>query len=145
MTECTLKDQTPTTTITFASFKEITDRYDDKYFTVIALPDNETPIIVTLLGWEHMVKIKFQLVNDEAFPGSGKSAADKWADLVTLVKSGGDSEGLLTLTFDSEDSTPSSPQTESYTGAVKNLSKRTEAGEHVTKIDGQFEFYEGEF
>jgi len=144
MPTLTLKDHTPTTTITFASFEEITDRIDDKNFVIAGMPENEPSLIVPLLSWIQMLKIKFQLKNDATFPTSGESAADKYANLKTLIRTGGDSKGLLTLTFDSEDSTEGTPQLESYNGSVKNLQKRSIAGEHVTKIDGSFEFYEGE-
>ncbi len=144
MTTLTLKDSTPTTTITFDSFTVIDDRYDDKSFVVIGIPDNDPAIIVTLLSWVHMIKIKFQLKNDAGWPGSGESAADKWANLVTMLRSGGDNDGQYTITFDREDSTVATPVTESYEGSVRNVAKRVVAGEHVVKIDGNFEFYEGE-
>lgn len=143
MTTCTLKD-TATTTITFNSFTEITDRLDSKVFIVVALPDNEPPVLIQLLSWVRMFKVTFQLLTDETWPSSGESCSDKYANLVNLLKTGGDSEGLLELKFDREDSTPTTPVLESYNGCVKNLQKRVVTGEHTVKIDGDFEFYEGE-
>ena len=139
----TLSD-TGTTTITFDSFTEITDRLDAKSFIVIGLPDDETTIIVQLLSWVRLFIVKFQLINDSDFPGVGDSAADKYADLVDLIKTGGDSEGLLTLKFDREDSTPGDPVISTFYGCVKNVKKRFVAGANTVKIDGSFEFYEGE-
>ena len=139
----TLKDQTPSTTIAFDSFSEINERYDAKYFKALAIPDNGPTVIIILQAWVHRIKMTFQLVDDDTYPSSGDSAADKWANLVSLLKSGGDSAGFFTLTFDSEDSTEATPQLESYNGSVKNLEKLSIAGTHTVKIDGSFEFYEG--
>lgn len=82
-------------------------------------------------------------MTDSTWPTSGDSCSDKWANLVNLLKTGGDSAGFFTLTFDREDSRPGAAQLESYSGSVKNLEKRVVTGEHTVKIDGSFEFYEG--
>jgi hypothetical protein len=141
---CTLKDSTPTTTITFETFEEIERKIIAEGFFKTALPENGGTLIVFLGQYSRMFTIQFVLKDDDTWPSSGDSAADKRADLENLILTGGDNLWQFRLTFDSEDSTSGSPQTEYYDGYVKNLNIRSVSGEHVKTIEGDFEFWEGE-
>lgn len=141
MVTATLSDDGPTTTITFDGFTAVPWRLDAKGFTPIALPDNEGQLVIFVGQWLEFWKIKFYFANDASWPASGESAADKRKALRTFLKSGGDSEWFFTLTFDSEDSTPSTPVTEVYTGFVKNVSFTGIAGDETAVLKGQFEFW----
>ncbi len=142
MVTATLKDSTPTTTITFYGFKVVARRLEAVNFTPVSYPDDEGTEVIHLLQWVRVFTVTWQLINDATWPSSGDSAADKRADLESFIKSGGDSEGIFTLTFDSEDSTPASPQVESYNGRVKLLTIRSIAGDNTVVIEGELEFWE---
>lgn len=133
-----IEDDGPTTTINFQTFEEITESIVAENFNPLAYPEGRE--VVHLLQWFHTFTIYFRLRDDATFPSSGDSAADKWAILKELFIGGGDNAGLFTLTFDSEDSTVATPQTESYEGRIRNCRKTTEAG-IKQKIDGNFEFW----
>lgn len=141
MVTATLADDGPTTTITFDSFEAIPWRMDAKNFHPIALPENEGQLVIFVGQWLEFWKIRFQFQDDATWPASGDSAADKRRAFRTFLKTGGDSEWLFTLTFDSEDSTPGSPVTEVHTGFVKNVSFSGIAGDEVAVLKGDFEFW----
>lgn len=142
MVTCTLKDNSPTTTITFKTFKDITRKIVSEAFTPFAYPDNEGTEIIFEGMWFRIFTILFVLADDPDFPSSGDSAADKRADLENLILGGGDNEWKFRLTFDSEDSTVGVPQTEYYDGYVKNLTITSVSGEDIKTIEGEFEFWE---
>ena len=141
MPTATLKD-TATTTITFDGFQIISRRIEAVNANPISFPENEGTEVI-FLGQSRRVFIltKWKLKDDANYPGPGDSAADKRADLENLLFTGGDNEGLFILTFDSEDSVPGSPQTETYTVKYKLLHIRSEAG-RITFIEGDLELWE---
>ena len=139
MATATLTDGT--TTITFKKFGDRSERLEATNFNPFAYPDNEGQEVIHEGQWFSVYKLPFVLQNDASWPSSGDSAADKYAALKSLLKSGGVNEGQFTITFDSEDSTPSTPQTESYTGKIKLLTKFSPAGITV-EIKGELEFWE---
>ena len=139
MVTATLTDGT--TTITFKKFGDRSERLEAANFNPFAYPDNEGQEVIHEGQWFTVYTLPYVLQNDASWPGAGDSAADKYAALKTFIKSGGVNEGQFTVTFDSEDSTPSAPQTESYTGKVKLLNKRSPAG-ITTEIKGDLEFWE---
>ena len=130
-----------TTTITFKKFGDYTERLDAVNFNPFAYPDNEGQEVIHEGQWFSVWKMPFVLQNDPDWPGSDDSAADKYAALKSLLKSGGVNKGQFTITYDSEDSTPSAPQTESYTGKVKLLTKFSPAGK-TNQVKGELEFWE---
>ena len=140
MVTATLSDGT--TTITFHNFREVNRRLEAENFVRFAYPDNEGAEVIFEGQWFRVFRFRFQLKNDASFPTSGDSAADKRADLETLLLNGGVNEWLFTVTFDSEDSTPGSPQTENYDGKVKLCQMVTKGGENSVVIEGDLEFWE---
>lgn len=141
MVTAKLEDDGPTTTINFDGFKAHNRTLDAKNFIAMPMPDGDPQLVIHLLQYMDFIHIDWEMKNDSTWPSSGDSAADKVADLVDFILSGGDSEGLFTLTFDSEDSTPSSSQTESYTGRIKKYFCPSTAGVNVVIIKGNFQFY----
>lgn len=145
MVTATLADLA-STTITFNNFKEITRRSTAEDFTPFSFPYDDTEgrqsEVIFIGSWFRVFIPIFILKDDANWPASGKSAADKRADLENLLFNGGDNEWQYTLTFDSEDSTPGSPQTEIIAGKVKNLAIRSISGDNTSHIEGSFEFWE---
>jgi hypothetical protein len=130
-----------TTTITFKKFGDYNERIEAVNFNPFAYPDNEGQEVIHEGQWFNVWQMPWVLQNDANFPSSGDSAADKYAALKSLIKSGGVNGGQFTITYDSEDSTPTTPQTESYTGKVKLLTKFSPAGK-TNEIKGDLEFWE---
>lgn len=141
MTTFTLKDLTPTKTFTFDALIDYTYHLDNRKLTPIGYPDNEGQEVITLGMWFESYKFFFQLKDDSNWPSSGESAADKWEDLRTWIKTGGDNEGIFTITFPREDSKSGTPVSYTFDGAVKHLHKKSTGGEDIVTIDGDFEFY----
>ena len=141
MVTATLKDETPTTTITFDGFHAHNRTLDAKNFSVLPMPEGDPQLVIHILQYMDFIHIDWELKNDSTGPSSGDSAADKVAELIDFILSGGDSEGFFTLTFDSEDSTPAAPQTETYTGRIRKLFVPSSAGVNVAFIKGNFTFY----
>lgn len=82
------------------------------------------------------------LEDDTSWPSSGESATDKYFDLMDMIMSGGDNDGLFTVTWETPDSTIAAPQTESINGKVKIDDSRWLPGEHHSRIEGKFELWE---
>lgn len=114
---------------------------DNRKLRPISYPENEGQEIVTLGMWFESYKFFFLLIHDSTWPGSGESCSDKWEDFRTWIKSGGDNDGIFTVTFNREDSTSGIPTVYVFDGAVKHLHKKSIGGEHVVSIEGDFEFY----
>ena len=137
-----LEDSTPTNTITFDALKSISEDISAENFNPQALPENEGCICVHLLQWFRVLKVEVQFKNDDTWPGSSDSAADKRIDFQNAILSGGDNNGLWDLTFNTEDSDPNgTEQTQTLTGRVKLLHRTFIGGEHVAKVDMEFEFW----
>lgn len=139
MVTATLTDGT--TTITFKKFGDRSERLEAINFTPFAYPDNEGQEVLFEGQWFRVFQLPYVLQNDPGWPSSDDSASDKYAALISFVKSGGVNDNQFTVTFDSEDSTPSAPLTESYTGKVKLITKNSPAG-ITNEIKGNMEFWE---
>jgi hypothetical protein len=137
----TLKDSGPTKTFTFDLLVDYTFHLDNRKLSHFAKTDNEGQETISLQMWLEQYKFFFQLTNDSDWPSSGESCSDKWEDLRTWIKTGGDNDGRFTVTFNREDSKIATPTTYVFEGAVKHLHKKSVGGEHVATIDGDFEFY----
>ena len=142
MVICTLKDSGPTTTITFKSFTKIERKGDFRFWKAFAYPENEGTEIIFEGAYIRFFSIRFTLANDDTYPSSGKSASDKRADLENLLFTGGDNAWKFRLTFDSEDSTSGSPQTEYYDGYIKNWNIPSISGKDIKTIKGSFDLWE---
>lgn len=128
-----------TNIINFDSFQEIPRVIIAQTFNPRALPNNEGTIIPFIGQTTKFLAVKFTMKDIPA----GDTVTDQRMDLEDLVQGGGDNNYLFMLTFDTEDSTNGS-NTESVTGKVKKLSFPTIAGESVSIIKGEFEFWEAE-
>lgn len=137
----TLEDSGPTKTFTFDLLLDYTFHMDQKSLAHVGYPDNLGQEAFPLQMWLEMYKFFFELINDSTWPSSGDSCSDKWEDLRTWLKSGGDNEGIFTITFNREDSRTGVETTFVFDGAVKHLHKKSVGGEHVATIEGDFEFY----
>jgi hypothetical protein len=136
---CTLKDDTPTTTIAFKSFTVISRKVTAQYFTPFAYPDGEGVEIVFVGAYFRVFRIEFTLADIPA----GATAADQRATFETLILGGGDNEWKYTLTFPSEDSPPGGAEVlETYEGYVRNYDIKSISGKDIKTIKGSFEFWE---
>ncbi len=136
----TLKDKGPTKTFTFDLLEDYTYHGDNKKLFHTAYPE-EGQEAIDIHMWLEVYKFFFQLKNDATWPSSGQSCSDKWEDFRTWLKTGGDNDGIYTITFNREDSTIGTPTTYEFDGAVKHLHKKSVGGEHVATIDADFEFF----
>lgn len=132
-----IEDSGPTTTINFEALTAVNRKIIAQRFNPIALPDNEGVIIPWIVMTVKVLTFKFIMKDIPA----GDTVTDQRMDLEDFFQSGGDSKGLFIATFDTEDSTDGS-NTESVTGKMKTLTFNTEAGESVSIIKGEFEFWE---
>jgi len=142
MVTCTLKDSGPTTTITFKSFTHIERKVDGRYFSGFAYPENEGSEVIFEGAYFRVFTIRFVLADDNTWPSSGKSASDKRADFENLLFTGGDNAWKFRITFDSEDSTVGTPQTEYYDGYIKTYNIPSVSGKAIKRIKGSFTFWE---
>lgn len=140
MTTFTLKDAGPTKTFDLEILKDYTFHLVNKKLSHIPYPDNEGMEIIAIGMFLEFYKFYFQLQDDTTWPSSGSSASDKWEDLRTWLKTGGDNDHIFTITFPREDSKSAAPTSYVFNGAVKHLHKKSTGGEDVVTIDGDFEF-----
>ncbi|MCK5615219.1 hypothetical protein KAR91_75850 [Candidatus Pacearchaeota archaeon] len=128
-----------TTTITFKAFPEINRRTEAVNSNPISYPDNEGYEVIHVGQWRRVFIITWRL--QDASPTAGTAAAKRDA-LEDLILSGGVNEGLFTLTFDREDSQEGAPVLATYDGKVVLNQQRMLGGDHVSEIEGEFEFWE---
>ena len=140
MVTAKLEDSGPTTTINFKSFTEHDYSLTAENFVPFAYPENEGAEVIFEQQWFEVYKFHFEIEQDVGYPGSGDSAATKFDALTDFVKDGGDNESLMELTYNVEDSAVS-PATKTLTGKVKYVKKHSMGGDHITKIDGELEFW----
>lgn len=137
-----LEDSGPTNTFIFDALTKIDDRIKAENFNPFAYPENEGTEIIHELQWFRILTVEIQFKNDPTWPASGDSAADKRIAFQNAILSGGDNEGLWELTYNTEDSDPDgTEQTETLTGKVNFLHRLFKGGEHVAKVDMDFEFW----
>ncbi len=139
MVTATLSDGV--TTIVFDGFQVVSNRFEAENFNPLSFPENEGIEVIFLGQFFDVYNIDWTLKDDPTWPISGESAAEKKLALKALIRANEINDYLLTLTFDSEDSTTASPNLEVYTGKVKLSKYRSEAGTNTVVLKGDFEFW----
>ena len=140
MATFTVKDLGPTKTFTFDLLLDYNYHGDNKKLFHTPYAD-EGQEAIDLSMWLEIYKFYFQLKTDDSWPSSGDSCSDKWEDFRTWIKTGGDNEGIFTVTFNREDSQVGSETTYVVDGAIKHLHKKSVGGEHIVTIDGDFQLF----